>query len=75
MGPTGAIIMGFFGAAFCIMGLGPVIGWTNPLLLLPITLFGFIAMRAVALFRRGAAAQRGTPRADKVIMWSSIGEK
>ena len=66
--------MGFFGTAFCSMGVGPVIGWTSPLLLLPITLFAFITMRAVALLRRGTTVQLGTPHADKVIMWSSIGE-
>jgi hypothetical protein len=75
MGPAGAGIMGFFGAVFFIAALGPVIGWMNPLFLLPIGGFGYIAIRSNALVRRGSPAQReGTARAGKVIVWSSIGE-
>jgi len=73
MGSTGAIIMGFFAAIFCILGLGPVIGWTNPLLLIPIAILAFIVIRVVALSRIGTA-KLATARAEKVITWSSIGE-
>ena len=73
MGSTGAIIMGFFGAVFCFFALGPTMGWTNPLLLLPIAIFAYIVIRAVTLSRNGTA-RLGSARAGKVIVWSSIGE-
>ncbi len=73
MGSTGAIIMGFFAGVFCIFGLGPMIGWTNPLLLAPIVIFAVIVIRVIALSRSGRAQFR-TARAEKVITWSSIGE-
>ncbi len=72
-GSTGALIMGFFGGIFYIAGLGPVIGWTNPLMLIPIALVGFIAMRVVALSRKGTA-RFATTRAAKIITWSTVGE-
>jgi hypothetical protein len=73
MGSTGAIIMGFFAGVFCVLALGPVIGWTNPSLLIPIAIFGLIVARVVALSRRGSA-HFATARAEKVITWASIGE-
>jgi hypothetical protein len=73
MGSTGAIIMGFFAAIFCILGLGQAIGWTNPALLIPIAIFASIVIRVIALSRKGTA-KFATARAEKVITWSSIGE-
>jgi len=73
MGSTGAIIMGSFAGIFCISGLGPAIGWKNPLMLIPIAVVAFIAIRVVALSRKGTA-KLATARAEKVITWSSIGE-
>ncbi len=73
MGSTGAVIMGFFAGMFCILALGPAIGWTNPLFLIPIAILGLIILRVIALSRKGSA-KFATPRAESVIMWSSIGE-
>ena len=73
MGSTGAVIMSFFGVIFCILGLGPEIGWTNPLFLIPFAILGFIVMRVVALSRRGSA-NLASASTDKVFMWATIGE-
>jgi hypothetical protein len=73
MGSTGAVIMGFFAGIFCVLALGPVLGWTNPLLLIPIAILGFIVARVVALSRRGSA-KLATAHAEDVITWASIGE-
>ncbi len=73
MGSAGAVVMGFFGAVFCVFGLGPIIGYTNPILILPIVIFGSIVAIVMALARKGTANLR-TARAGKAIMWSTIGE-
>jgi len=73
MGSTGAVIMGFFAGIFYILGLGPAIGWTNPLLLMPIAILGIIVTRVIVLSRRGSA-NLASPRAETVFMWSTVGE-
>jgi hypothetical protein len=73
MGSTGAIIMSIFAGIFYLLALGPNLGWTHPLLLLPIAIIALIVARAVALSRKGSA-NLATERAEKVIMWSTIGE-
>jgi hypothetical protein len=74
MGPSGAIIMGFFGTFFAVMGLVPLVGAHSPLLILPLLVGGGLIVMAAAGMRRGLYRNERPPRAGKVIMWSSIAE-
>jgi hypothetical protein len=74
MGASGAIIMSFFGAVFAAMTLATQYGWRGAALLLPFVLFAAITSAAILAMRRTGGAKTASERAERVIMWSSIGE-
>jgi uncharacterized membrane protein len=74
MGPTGAIIMGFFGTVFAVMGLVPWVGGRSPLLALPVLIGGGLVVAAVIGMRHGLGRNDHPLRAGKIILWSSIAE-
>lgn len=74
MGASGAIIMSFFGAVFAAMTLATQYGWRGAALLVPFILFAVIASAAVVALRRSGGAKTASERAERVIMWSSMGE-
>jgi hypothetical protein len=74
MGAWGAIIMSFFGALFAALTLAFQFGWTGLALGLPFGLFAIIALAAVAVIRRPGDGVSPSKQAERVIMWSSIGE-
>ena len=74
MGAWGAIIMSFFGALFAALTLAFQFGWTGLNLGLPFGLFVIIALAAAAIIRRPGEGIAPSERAERVIMWSSIGE-
>jgi hypothetical protein len=74
MGAWGAIIMGFFGSLFATLTLAFQFGWTGIWLGLPYAMFVAIALAAIIVIRRPGEGVSPSPRAEKVIMWSSIGE-
>jgi hypothetical protein len=74
MGAWGAIIMSFFGALFAALTLGFQFHWTGLALGLPFLMFVAIALAAIAVIRRPGAGISPSPAAERVIMWSSIGE-
>jgi len=74
MGAWGAIIMSFFGALFAALTLAFQFGWTGLELGLPFGLFVIIALAAAAIIRRPGEGIAPSERAERVIMWSSIGE-
>ena len=74
MGAWGAIIMSFFGALFASLTLGWQYGWSGIALAVPFIAFVAVAGAASAGLRRPGEGLRSTARADRIIMWSSIGE-
>jgi membrane protein implicated in regulation of membrane protease activity len=74
MGAWGAIIMSFFGSVFCAMTLAIHFHWPGASLALPFLAFAAIAIAAALVIRRPGDGIRPSPRADRAIMWSSIGE-
>jgi hypothetical protein len=74
MGAWGAIIMSFFGAAFVSLTLYWQFGTTGPTLALPLLVFAAIALAAVYVLRLPGTGLVPSERAERVIMWSSIGE-
>lgn len=74
MGAWGAIIMGFFGALFAALTLGFQLHWRGLALGLPFLGFLLIAFAATIVIRRPGEGIKPSPQAEKVIMWSSIGE-
>jgi hypothetical protein len=74
MGAWGAIIMGFFGALFAALTLAFQFGWTGGATLLPFAMFAAIAIAAATVIRRPGVGVTPTKQAERVIMWSSIGE-
>jgi hypothetical protein len=74
MGAWGAIIMSFFGALFAALTLSFQFGWTGLRLGLPFALFAAIALAAVMVIRRPGEGVSPSRQAERVIMWSSIGE-
>ena len=74
MGAWGAIIMSFFGALFAALTLGFQFRWTGLALGLPFLPFAAIALAAIIVIRRPGAGISPSPEAERVIMWSSIGE-
>jgi hypothetical protein len=74
MGAWGAIIMSFFGAAFVSLTLYWQFGILGPALALPFMVFAAIALAAVYVLRLPGTGLAPSERADRVIMWSSIGE-
>jgi hypothetical protein len=74
MGAWGAIIMSFFGALFAALTLGFQFHWTGLKLGLPFALFAIIALAAALVIRRPGEGISPSKQAERVIMWSSIGE-
>jgi hypothetical protein len=74
MGAWGAIIMSFFGSLFATLTLSFQFGWTGFWLGIPYILFAAIALAAIVVIRRPGGGISPSPRAEKAIMWSSIGE-
>jgi hypothetical protein len=74
MGAWGAIIMSFFGALFAALTLGFQLHWRGAMLGLPFLGFVLIALAAVAVIRQPGEGIKPSLQAEKVIMWSSIGE-
>jgi hypothetical protein len=74
MGAWGAIIMSFFGAAFVSLTLYWQYDITGLRLALPFLAFAAIALAAVHVLRLPGAGIVPSERAERVIMWSSIGE-
>jgi hypothetical protein len=74
MGAWGAIIMSFFGSFFASLTLY----WQNDIkglaLAAPFLVFAAIALAAVHVLRLPGAGFVPSERAEKAIMWSSIGE-
>ena len=74
MGAWGAIIMSFFGALFAALTLGLEFGWTGAMLGLPFAGFAAVALAAISVIRRPGEGVSPSPQAERVIMWSTIGE-
>src|SRR4051812_16686999 len=74
MGAWGAIIMSFFGSLFAALTLGFQLGWSGLWLGLPYIIFIAIALAAIIVIRLPGQGITPSQRAEKVIMWSSIGE-
>lgn len=74
MGATGAIIMSFFGAVFAAMTLATQYGWRGAALGLPFVVFAAVALAAVLALRRSGGARIASEKAERAIMWASMGE-
>jgi hypothetical protein len=74
MGAWGAIIMSFFGSLFATLTLAFQFGCTGIMLGLPFAMFAAIALAAIVVIRQPGEGIAPSPRAEKVIMWSSIAE-
>ena len=74
MGAWGAIIMGFFGAVFAAMTLAIAGGASGVVLILPFVVFAALAIAAIRVIQRPGDGVAPSPRAGRVIMWSTIGE-
>ena len=74
MGAWGAIIMSFFGSLFAALTLGFQFGWNGIWLGLPFLIFAALALASMIVIRRPGEGIKPSERAEKVIMWSSIGE-
>jgi hypothetical protein len=74
MGAWGAIIMSFFGAVFAAMTLGLPLHLDGVVLGLPFLAFLLIALAAYRVIRLPGEGVAPSGQAERVIMWSSIGE-
>ncbi len=74
MGAWGALIMGFFGAVFASMTLYWQWHLRGVALALPFLGFILIAIAANHVIRAPGEGIKPSPREERVIMWSSIGE-
>ena len=74
MGAWGAVIMSFFGALFAAMTLRLQLHDTGVKLALPFLVFLCISIVASRVIRKPGYDSSLTPRAERVIMWSTIGE-
>lgn len=74
MGAWGAIIMGFFGSVFATLTLALQYHLGGAMLAVPLVLFLVIAALAAQTLRQPGHGMAPSPRARRVIMWSSIGE-
>jgi hypothetical protein len=66
--------MSFFGAVFASLTLYWERHVTGTALVLPFVVFGLIALAAGVLIRRPGEGLKPTPKEERAIMWSSIGE-
>ena len=74
MGAWGAIIMSFFGAAFAALTLYWQYGVADFTLVVPFFVFVAIGLAALHVLRRPGVGLVPCPRAERVLMWASIGE-
>ena len=74
MGAWGAIIMSFFGACFASLTLYWQYGIKGLVLAAPFLVFAAIGLAALHVLRLPGAGVVPSERAEKAIMWSSIGE-
>ena len=74
MGSWGAIIMGFFGAFFASMTLYWQFNMIGLLLAIPFVGFAIIGLSAARVIRQPGDGIVPSERAERAIMWSSIGE-
>jgi hypothetical protein len=74
MGAWGAIIMSFFGAIFAAMTLALQFHWNGLPLGLPFLVFAAILALAFVVIRQPGNGISPSKQAERVIMWSSIGE-
>ncbi|WP_066592741.1 hypothetical protein [Sphingomonas pruni] len=74
MGAWGAIIMGFFGSVFAALTLALQFHLGGAVLAVPFVLFAGIALAAAQILRSPGNGIQPSPRAERAIMWSSIGE-
>ena len=74
MGAWGALIMSFFGAVFASLTLYWERQISGVTLALPFLVFALIALTAGIVIGRPGDGLKPTPREERVIMWSSIGE-
>jgi hypothetical protein len=66
--------MGFFGAVFASLTLYWQWHLSGAALALPFIVFALIGLAAIYVIRRPGEGVRPTPREERAIMWSSIGE-
>jgi hypothetical protein len=74
VGAWGALIMSFFGAVFASLTLYWERQISGAALALPFVAFGLIALAAGVVIRRPGDGLKPTPKEERAIMWSSIGE-
>jgi hypothetical protein len=74
MGTWGAIIMSFFASVFAALTLALHYGWTGLALASPFLAFAAVALAAAVVIRRPGEGISPSPKAERVIMWSTIGE-
>ncbi len=74
MGAWGGVIMSFFGAVFAALTLSWQVHLTGAGLALPFAVFAAIGLAAAYVIRLPGAGVVVSPRAERAIMWSSIGE-
>ena len=74
MGAWGALIMGFFGAVFAALTLSWQWHVAGPALAAPFAVFAIIAVAAGIILRMPGEGIKPSPKVERVIMWSSIGE-
>jgi hypothetical protein len=74
MGAWGGIIMSFFGAVFAAATLSHQLGATGLVLVAPFVGFTVIALAAATIIRLPGEGIQPSHAANRVIMWSSIGE-
>jgi hypothetical protein len=66
--------MSFFASVFGAMTLALEFGWTGGALAFPFLAFAAVALAAAMVIRRPGEGISPSARAERVIMWSSIGE-
>lgn len=74
MSAWGALIMSFFGAVFVALTMSWQLQISGPLLALPFLGFALIALAAVLVIRLPGAGVTLPEKAEKAIMWATIGE-
>lgn len=74
MGAWGALIMSFFGAAFASFTLYWHLNFSGIALAVPFLVFLLISLAAMYVIRLSGDGIKPTPKEERAIMWSSIGE-
>lgn len=74
MGAWGALIMSFFGAVFASLTLYWQWHLTGVALALPFAVFLLIGLAAAYVIRSPGAGIKPSPKEERAIMWSTIGE-